>query len=109
MIARRASAVVTEIPAANFLATQNPKIKVGFAEYTGRNFGYAFHLGDIAFRNKVDEAIKCMKLDGWLVKNYQKRFKRSVPKDPALTIVYLGYDPPGFKGYDPTPHIPKCH
>jgi polar amino acid transport system substrate-binding protein len=108
VITRRAFAALNEIPTANFAATQNPQIKVGFAEYTGRNFGYALRLESVAFRNQVEEAIECMKLDGWLVKNYEKWFKQPAPNDPALKTVFPGYGPPGFKGHDPTPHKPSC-
>jgi polar amino acid transport system substrate-binding protein len=109
VITRRAFAALNEIPTANFAATQNPQIKVGFAEYTGRNFGYALRLESVAFRNQVEEAIECMKLDGWLVKNYEKWFKQPAPDDPALKTVFPGWGPPGFKGHDPTPHTPKCN
>ena len=108
VITRRAFAALNEIPTANFAATQNPQIKVGFAEYTGRNFGYAFRLESVAFRNQVEEAIECMKQDGWLVKNYEKWFKQPAPNDPALKTVFPGWGPPGFKGYDPTPHTLRC-
>jgi polar amino acid transport system substrate-binding protein len=108
VITRRGFAALNEIPTANFAATQNPQIKVGFAEYTGRNFGYALRLESVAFRNQVEEAIECMKLDGWLVKNYEKWFKQPAPDDPALKTVFPGWGPPGFKGHDPTPHTPKC-
>jgi polar amino acid transport system substrate-binding protein len=109
VITRRGFAALNEIPTANFAATQNPQIKVGFAEYTGRNFGYALRLESVAFRNQVEEAIECMKLDGWLVKNYEKWFKQPAPDDPALKTVFPGWGPPGFKGHDPTPHTPKCN
>ena len=108
VITRRAFAALNEIPTANYAATQNPQIKVGFAEYTGRNFGYALRLESVAFRNQVEEAIECMKLDGWLVKNYEKWFRQPAPNDPALKTVFPGYGPPGFKGHDPTPHQPRC-
>ncbi len=108
VITRRAFAALNEIPTANYAATQNPQIQVGFAEYTGRNFGYALRLESVAFRNAVEGAIECMKLDGWLLKNYEKWFKQPPPQDPALRTVYPGWGPPGFKGYDPTPHAPKC-
>jgi polar amino acid transport system substrate-binding protein len=108
VITRRAFAALNEIPTANFAATQNPQIKVGLAEYTGRNFGYALRLESVAFRNQVEEAIECMKRDGWLVKNYEKWFKQPAPNDPALKTVFPGWGPPGFKGHDPTPHAAKC-
>ena len=109
VITRRAFAALNEIPTANFAATQNPQIEVGFAEYTGRNFGFALRLESVAFRNQVEEAIECMKLDGWLVKNYEKWFKQPAPNDPALKTVFPGWGPPGLKGHDPTPHTPKCN
>jgi len=108
VITRRAFAALNEIPTANYAASQNQQIKVGFAEYTGRNFGFALRLESVAFRNKVEEAIECMKHDGWLVKNYEKWFKQPAPKDPALTTIFPGWGPPGFKGHDPAPHTPKC-
>ena len=109
VITRRAFAALNEIPTANFATTQNSQIQVGFAEYTGRNFGFALRLESVAFRNQVEEAIECMKLDGWLVKNYEKWFKQPAPNDPALRTVFPGWGPPGFKGHDPTPHTPKCN
>ncbi len=109
VITRRAFAALNEIPTANFAATQNPQIEVGFAEYTGRNFGFALRLESVAFRNQVEEAIECMKLDGWLVKNYEKWFKQPAPNDPGLKTVFPGWGPPGLKGHDPTPHTPKCN
>jgi polar amino acid transport system substrate-binding protein len=108
VITRRAFAALNEIPTANFAATQNAQIKVGFAEYTGRNFGYALRLESVAFRNQVEAAIECMKLDGWLAKNYEKWFKQPPPDDPALRTVFPGYGPPGFKGHEATPHTPQC-
>jgi polar amino acid transport system substrate-binding protein len=109
VITRRAFAALNEIPTSNFAATQNPQIEVGFAEYTGRNFGLALRPESVAFRNQVEEAIECMKLDGWLVKNYEKWFKQPAPNDPALKTVFPGWGPPGLKGHDPTPHTPKCN
>ena len=109
VITRRAFAALNEIPTANFATTQNSQIQVGFAEYTGRNFGFALRLESVAFRNQVEEAIECMKLDGWLVKNYEKWFKQPAPNDPALRTVFPGWGPPGFKGHDPTLHTPKCN
>ena len=109
VITRRAFAALNEIPTANFATTQNAQIQVGFAEYTGRNFGFALRLESVAFRNQVEEAIECMKLDGWLLKNYEKWFKQPAPNDPALRTVFPGWGPPGFKGHDPTPHTPKCN
>ena len=71
VITKRAFTALNEIPTAVFAASQNKAIKVGFKDFNGRNFGYAFRLDD-GYRNTVETAIECMKKDGTLVKLYEK-------------------------------------
>ena len=66
VITRRAFAALNEIPTAVYAASQNRAIKVAFKDYTGRNFGIAFRPESKEYRNKVEETIECMKLDGTL-------------------------------------------
>ena len=42
VITRRAYAALNEIPTAVYAASQNRAMKVGFKDFTGRNFGFAF-------------------------------------------------------------------
>ena len=72
VITRRAFTALNEIPTAVYAASQNKAIKVGFKDFNGRNFGYAFRLESTAYRNTVEGAIECMKKDGTLVKMYEK-------------------------------------
>ena len=44
VITRRAFTALNEIPTAVYAASQNKAIKVGFKDFNGRNFGYAFRL-----------------------------------------------------------------
>jgi polar amino acid transport system substrate-binding protein len=108
VITRRAFAALNEIPTAVYAASQNRAMKVGFKDFTGRNFGFAFRPESREYRNKVEEVIECMKLDGTLVKLHEKWY--GSPPDPmsSLTAVYFGYGPPGLKGYEPTAHKPNC-
>jgi polar amino acid transport system substrate-binding protein len=108
VITRRAFAALNEIPTAVYAASQNRAMKVGFKDFTGRNFGFAFRPESREYRNKVEEVIECMKLDGTLVKLHEKWY--GSPPDPmsSLTAVYFGYGPPGLKGYEPTAHKPSC-
>jgi polar amino acid transport system substrate-binding protein len=108
VITRRAFAALNEIPTAVYAASQNRAIKVGFKDFTGRNFGFAFRPESRDYRNKVEEVIECMKLDGRLVTLHEKWY--GSPPDPmsSLTAVYFGYGPPGLKGYEPTAHKPSC-
>ncbi|AJG20706.1 ABC transporter amino acid-binding protein [Cupriavidus basilensis] len=109
VITGRAFTALNEIPTVVFAASRNKSIKVGYEDFNGRNFGYAFRPDDVAYRNKVDEALKCMKLDGTLRKMYVKWYGTAPGKGSAADTVYPGYGAPGFKGYDPHPHTPQCN
>jgi polar amino acid transport system substrate-binding protein len=108
VLTRRAFTALNEIPTTVYAASQNKTIKVGFKDYNGRNFGIAFRPESHDYRNKVEEAIECMKLDGTLATLHVKWY--GAPADPgsALTTVFPGYGPPGFKGFEDLPHTPRC-
>ncbi len=108
VITRRAFAALNEIPTAVYAASQNRAMKVGFKDFTGRNFGFAFRPESREYRNKVEEVIECMKLDGSLVKLHEKWYGSAPDPLSSLTAVYFGYGPPGLKGYEPTPHNSNC-
>ena len=108
VITRRAYAALNEIPTAVYAASQNRAIKVGFKDFTGRNFGFAFRPESREYRNKVEEVIECMKLDGTLVKLHEKWYGSAPDPMSSLTAVYFGYGPPGLKGYEPTAHKLNC-
>ena len=108
VITGRAFTALNEIPTVVYAAGQNKAIKVGFKDFNGRNFGLAFRSDDQEYRDKVEETIECMKLDGTLRKLYTKWYG-SLPEPGSSTdTVYFGYGPPGLKGFEPTAHIPKC-
>ena len=108
VVTRRAFTALNEIPTAVYAASQNKAIKVAFKDYTGRNFGFAFRYESKEYRNKVEEAIECMKLDGTLVKLYEKWYGQKPEEGSAIEAVYFGYGAPTFKGFDLVAHVPKC-
>jgi polar amino acid transport system substrate-binding protein len=108
VVTRRAFTALNEIPTAVYAASQNKAIKIALKDYTGRNFGFAFRYESKEYRNKVEEAIECMKLDGTLVKLYEKWYGQKPEEGSAIEAVYFGYGAPTFKGFDPVAHIPKC-
>ena len=108
VITRRAFTALNEIPTAVYAASQNKAIKVGFKDFNGRNFGYAFRLESTAYRNTVEMAIECMKKDGTLVKMYEKWYGSKVDPGSSISTIFPGYGPPGFKGYDDKPHELAC-
>ena len=108
VITHRAFTALNEIPTTIFAASRNKAIRVGFKDFNGRNFGYAFRLEDTAYRNTVEEAIECMKLDGTLAKMYEKWYGSAPDQTSTINAVFVGYGPPGFKGYEFKPHVPSC-
>lgn len=109
VITRRAFAALNEIPTAVYAASQNRAIKVAFKDYTGRNFGIAFRPESKDYRNKVEETIECMKLDGTLVKLHEKWYGAPPDAGSTLHAVFFGYGPPGLKGFDAVAHKLVCN
>jgi polar amino acid transport system substrate-binding protein len=108
VLTNRAYATLNEIPTVVFAASKNKMVKVGFKDLDGRNFGFAFRLDDEAYRNKVEQAIECMKADGSLRKMYIKWYGAEPDKGSAVDTIYPGYGAPGFKGYDAAAHPAVC-
>jgi polar amino acid transport system substrate-binding protein len=108
VITQRAFTALNEIPTTIYAASQNPAVEVGFKDFNGRNFGYAFRNDDVDYRNKVEGAIECMKQDGSMAKLYEKWYGEKPKDGTALTTVYPGYGAPDFKGYVETPHELSC-
>jgi polar amino acid transport system substrate-binding protein len=108
VITRRAFAAMNEIPNVVYVASQNKAVKVGVKDFTGRNFGLAFRPESREYRNKVDDLLTCMKMDGTLAKLHEKWYGVAPDKGSPTVTVYEGYGAPGFKGHEPTPHKPVC-
>lgn len=108
VITRRAFAAMNEIPNVVYVASQNKAVKVGVKDFTGRNFGLAFRPESREYRNKVDDVLTCMKMDGTLTKLHEKWYGVAPDKGSPTVTVYEGYGAPGFKGHEPTPHKPVC-
>ncbi|WP_339114951.1 transporter substrate-binding domain-containing protein [Thioclava sp. GXIMD2076] len=108
VITHRAFAAANEIPTASYAASKNPAIELAYSDYDGRMFGYAFRKEDVAYRDKVETALECMKEDGTLKKLYDKWYGGELPADSPLLTVYPGFGAPGFEGYDEKPHELDC-
>jgi polar amino acid transport system substrate-binding protein len=108
VITRRAFTALNEIPTTVYAASQNKAIKVGFKDFNGRNFGYAFRLDDTDYRNTVEMAIECMKKDGTLVKMYEKWYGAKPDAASSINTIFPGYGAPDFKNYDAKPHELAC-
>ncbi len=89
-------------------AKKNPQLELSYLHSTGRMFSMPFRKGDTEMRNKVENAIECMKLDGTMTKLSEKWFGVTPAKGSAAVTVFEGYGPPGMPGHEDSKHTPKC-
>jgi len=108
VLTNRVFATINEIPSVEFAASKNKSVTVAYEDYDGRNFGFAFRLGDEAYRDKVETAIECMKSDGTLVKLWQKWYGSDPKQGSAIYTIYPGYGAPGMSGYEEKTHMLAC-
>ncbi len=108
VVAGRAFANLAGETAARWAAKQSPLVRTTYTVRSGNKFSAAFRHQDVEYRNRVEEILECMKIDGTIAGFHEKWFDVS-PREGAAALTTLeGYGEPGMKGYDPTPHTPEC-
>lgn len=106
--AGRAFAILAGNTVIAWAAQKNPGLKLSFTIKTGLVWAIPFRKDDVEMRNKVEEAVECMKLDGTFARMHEKWFgAKPEPGSPALTV-YAGYGVPDIEGYVAQKPAPKC-
>lgn len=109
VLTNRAFATINEVPTAVYAASRNKAIKVAFKDLSAsRSFGYAFRPESVEYRNKVDDVLKCMKLDGTVARLHEKWYGSTPEKGSALVTSHPGYGAANFKGHIPSAAAPVC-
>ncbi|MBI4184214.1 MAG: transporter substrate-binding domain-containing protein [Proteobacteria bacterium] len=109
VIAGRADLSLSGDTSIAWAAKQNPQLKLSFAVETGRVWAIPFRKDAVELRREVENVVECMKLDGTFAKLNEKWLGVAPRPRAVATTVVMGYGEPGFTGYDPTPHTPKCN
>ena len=104
----RADANVAGNTAVAWAVKNNPQLELSYLYSTGLVWAAPLRKDSGELRNKIDNAIECMKLDGTIAKLHEKWFGVAAPAGSAAVTVYPGYGVPDMPGYDPTPHTPAC-
>jgi polar amino acid transport system substrate-binding protein len=104
----RAFATVAGNTVTAWAVKKNSGLQLSYLHSTGKVFAIPFRKDDGAMRNKVEEALECLKLDGTIAKLSEKWFGVTPAAGSAAVTVFDGYGVPGMEGYDATGHTPSC-
>lgn len=108
VVTGRAFANISDAFGSQYAASRNKSIKVGHILFSDRRLGFPVRKDDVEFRNRVEAAVECMKLDGTFARLYEKWFGGVPPAEQALNTVFVGYGPIGLPGFAPDYHVPTC-
>jgi polar amino acid transport system substrate-binding protein len=104
----RAAAQINGDTSAAWSAKINPQVKASYLYSSGFVYSVAIRKDNGALRNKLDNAIECLKQDGTIAKIHEKWLGYAPRAGSAAATIFPGYGVPGLTGYDPAPHTPSC-
>lgn len=105
----RAFVAMAETPVVRYATVENPRFAEVLTIETGQSFAFAFRPEDTEFRNEVERALECAKLDGTVAEIHRKWFNSDPDEGLAAASVYVGYGAPRFTGYSADYHTPDCN
>ena len=108
VIVGRAFASVAGNTAEAWAVKNNPQIKLSFLYSTGLVWSVPLRKDQVELRNRIEDAIECMKSDGTMARMHEKWFGTKPAPGSAAVTVFPGYGIPGYPGHDPAPHQPSC-
>jgi polar amino acid transport system substrate-binding protein len=104
----RLAAYMTTAPSALWMVKTQKAFSANVIVPTGGYFALPFRKDDAAFRDMVDDNLKCMKQDGTLAKIYEKWFGVAPTAASAIVKVFPGHGAQGWPGYIANAPEPKC-
>ena len=108
VVSGRAFATVAGNTVIAWAAKKNQMLQLSYLHSTGKVFAIPFRKDDRVMRNKVEDALECLKLDGTIAKLSKKWFGVAPAAGSAAVTVFAGYGVPGMEGHEATSHTPSC-
>jgi polar amino acid transport system substrate-binding protein len=108
VLAGRADANLAGNTVVAWAAKQNPQLQLSYTIKTGLVWSIPFRKDDVETRNKVEDVVECMKLDGTYARLSERWFGVKPELGSAAVTVFAGYGVPGMAGYVPEKPAPKC-
>lgn len=85
--------------AAAWAVQKTPGLKLSYLIKTGAVWAVPFRKNDVSMRNQVEDAIECMKLDGFFARLSEKWLAVKPEAGSPPNMTYPGYGTPGFEGH----------
>ena len=108
VLSGRAVANITGNTVAAWTAKQNPQLALSYLHSTGLVWAAPLRKDMTALRAEIENAIECMKIDGFIAQIHEKWFGVKPAAGSAAVTVFPGTGVPGMPGYDATPRQPVC-
>jgi polar amino acid transport system substrate-binding protein len=105
---KRVSAYMTTSSSALWTVKNQPVFAADVIVKTNGVFALPFREDDTAFRDLIDDKLKCMKQDGTLAAIYRKWFGAEPAADSATVKIFPGHGAPGWPGYVADAAPPVC-
>jgi ABC-type amino acid transport substrate-binding protein len=105
VVSRRADANMAGVPAQAWAAKHNPLLQTSFEIKTGQVWAFAFRNDDTAGRNRISNALKCLKQKG-VVAQIAVKWLGFAPD--ATKKVFPGQGVPDMPGFDAAPVALSC-
>ncbi|HTR17625.1 MAG TPA: ABC transporter substrate-binding protein [Acetobacteraceae bacterium] len=109
VLSGHADALLSGDTALRYLARQHPDLVPGLTlDETRAQYAAAFRKTDGGLRERVEDALDCLKRNGTVAALSEKWFGARPDDDALERIMEPGYGVPGLAGYDPEPHKTRC-
>lgn len=89
-------------------AKKNPMLQTSYTIRSGKVFALVFRKDDVKGRDRLSNALKCLKKNGVVAGLVKKWLGTEPGPDAAAVVIEPGEGVPGLPGYDPTPVQYSC-